>query len=87
MDDIEQMKIQISKLEGFVTGLAESAHRLACDIDMLEKRVDKSRIRKHDNPVTAFLKKKAPVDWEAQEQKAIEMETNKAYSKMLPNCS
>lgn len=90
MKDIEKLKIQIAKLEGYVNGIGECTHMLACDIDNILNTVDEIQYRNNKNPVTAFLKKKAPDDWKEQEKKAIEMERDKEYQKLLrkpPNCS
>ena len=90
MSDIEKLKIQMAKLEGYVNGIGECTRLLARDIDQILNIVDEIPDRNKNNPVTAFLKKKAPHDWKEQEKKAIVMERDKEYEKLLkrpPNCS
>jgi hypothetical protein len=49
MDDIDKLKIQIAKLEGFTTGLATALHNCARQIDTLERYVYESGINRHED--------------------------------------
>lgn len=48
MEEIDKMKIQIAKLEGFTIGLAESLHRLVQAVDTLDEQYYRREIKSVD---------------------------------------
>lgn len=48
MKEIDKLRIQISKVEGFTIGLAETIHRLVEQIDTLERYVYETQNNRHE---------------------------------------
>lgn len=48
MEEIDKLRIQIAKVEGFTIGIAETVHQLVQQIDTLERYVYESQDERHE---------------------------------------